>query len=88
MCASYRAYSAPLSVQEKRAYSIDYTRPGVVIIFNNKTFSKYDRRNGSEQDVRELCNLFRGLEYEVPPPFINQTEAEMRKAIDDFSKRD
>ena len=35
-------------------YKIDYSRPGVVVIFNNKVFTepiKYPVRHGSEKDV-------------------------------------
>jgi hypothetical protein len=81
MCASY---NPPDATQTDRVYEIDYSRPGVVIIFNNKKFTDhkaYPYRHGSEQDVLSLCTLFRGLNYEVAPPYINKTEAKMRKAI-------
>jgi hypothetical protein len=83
MCASYNPPS-DITPQIDRVYKMDYSRPGVVIIFNNKKFSdpiKYRIRDGSEQDVFSLCTLFRGLNYAVRPPYINKSEAEMREAI-------
>jgi len=88
MCASY---NPPDTTQTDRVYEIDYSRPGVVIIFNNKKFTDhkaYPYRHGSEQDVLSLCTLFRGLNYEVAPPYINKTEAKMRKAIDEYATHD
>jgi hypothetical protein len=83
MSASYNP-SSNITPQTDRVYKIDYSRPGAVIIFNNKKFTDpeaYSLRYGSEQDVLSLCTLFRGLNYAVRPPYINQTEAEMREAI-------
>ena len=73
-----------------KAYPIDYSKPGTVIIFNNKNFShpNYRDRDGSEQDVRELCNVFRNLKYNVPSPYINQTESQMRSAINQYVNTD
>jgi caspase 6 len=88
MCASYNPSDVTL---DERVYKIDYSSPGVVIIFNNKEFTdpiKYADRDGSEQDVFSLCTLFRGLNYEVVSPYINKTEAQMRKAIDDYATHD
>ena len=85
MCASY---NSPII---SKIYSIDYSKPGVVVIFNNKKFSnsiQYPTRYGSEQDVLELCNLFRELKYDVSPPHINKSEAQMRNAINVYAKRD
>jgi hypothetical protein len=82
MCASYNTLYNTLT--SPTVYKIDYSRPGVVIIFNNKEFTdpiKYLARDGSEQDVLHLCTLFRGLNYAVRPPYTNKTEAEMREAI-------
>ena len=88
MCDSY---NPPDTTQTDRVYEIDYSRPGVVIIFNNKKFTDpqaYSYRYGSEQDVSSLCKLFRGLNYEVLPPYLNKTEAKMRKAIDEYANHD
>jgi hypothetical protein len=90
MCAEYNPQPG-ITPQTDRVYNIDYSRPGVVIIFNNKEFDrpkKYPDRHGSEQDVFSLCTLFRGLNYEVVPPYINNTEAKMRKAIYEYATHD
>jgi hypothetical protein len=74
--------------QIERVYKIDYSRPGKVIIFNNKEFTnpvKYPDRAGSEHDVFSLCTLFRGLKYVVCTPYINNNEAEMREAIHKYA---
>ena len=89
MYASYNP--SPDTTQTDRVYEIDYSQPGIVIIFNNKEFSdsnRYPYRYGSEQDVLSLCTLFRGLNYEVAPPYINKTEAKMRKAINKYASDD
>jgi caspase 7 len=87
MCASYNLPSN-ITPQTETVYEIDYSRPGVVIIFNNKEFTdlnKYPVRHGSEQDVSSLSKLFRGLNYAVRPPYIDKTEAEMRMLIDKYA---
>jgi len=88
MFASYKPSDATTLAES--AYKIDYSRPGVVIIFNNKVFtdSKYRVRDGSEQDVSSLCTLFRDLNYVVRPPYTDKTEADMRKAIDEYANDD
>jgi hypothetical protein len=90
MCAA-KSPSSDITPQTETVYEIDYSWPGAVIIFNNKEFTDYNRypvRNGSEQDVFSLCTLFRGLNYEVVPPYINKTEAKMRKAIYEYATHD
>ena len=56
--------SSDITPQTERVYKIDYSRPGVVVIFNNKEFTDHEAhpiRHGSEQDVLSLCTLFREL---------------------------
>jgi hypothetical protein len=87
MCASYNPPS-DITPQTDRVYKIDYSRPGVVVIFNNKEFTdsyKYPVRHGSEKDVSDLCRLFRGLNYAVRPPYIDKTEADMRRLITKYA---
>ena len=84
MCASYNPPQSDINPQTNRAYKIDYSRPGVVVIFNNKEFTgteAYPDRHGSEQDVSILCTLFRELNHVVRPPYIDKTEARMRKTV-------
>jgi hypothetical protein len=90
MCASYNP-QPDITPQTDRVYKIDYSRPGVVIIFNNIEFTnpkEYPVRNGSEQDVLNLCTLFRSLNYSVRPPYIDKTEAEMREDINKYATDD
>ena len=90
MCASYNPFP-DITSQPDTFYEIDYSRPGVLVIFNNKEFSdpyKYAARYGSEQDVFSLITLFRGLKYVVPTPYEDKTEAEMRKLITKYSTDD
>jgi hypothetical protein len=91
MCASYNPPQPDITPQNDRVYKIDYSRPGVVVIFNNKEFTdphKYPIRHGSEKDVWDLCTLFRGLNYVVRPPYIDKTEAEMRRLITKYASDD
>ncbi len=88
MCASYNPPQPGITPQTDRVYKIDYSRPGVVVIFNNKEFTdpqKYPIRHGSEKDVWDLCTLFRDLNYVVRPPYIDKTEAEMRRLITKYA---
>jgi hypothetical protein len=90
MCASYNP-QPKITPQTETVYKIDYSRPGVVVIFNNKEFTdpfKYPIRHGSEQDVSSLRTLFRGLNYVVRPPYIDKTEAEMTMLIDEYATDD
>jgi hypothetical protein len=91
MCAAKNPSSSDIPPQTDRVYKINYSEPGIVIIFNNKEFKDDEAhpiRHGSEQDVSSLCKLFRGLNYEVVPPYIDKTEAKMRKAIDEYATDD
>jgi hypothetical protein len=77
--------------QTDRVYKIDYSRPGVVVIFNNKKFTdpkKYPVRDGSEQDVSSLHSLFTNLNYAVKPSYTDKTQAEMRKLIYEYATDD
>ena len=78
MCASYNP---------SKTYPIDYSRPGVVIIFNNETFTKHPKRKGSEKDVSSLLDLFVRLNYDVLT-YKNKNAADMRRAIRDYATKD
>ena len=81
MCASFNA--SDITPQKLIEFTqIDYSRPGVEVIFNNKEFTdpyKYLVRHGSEQDVFSLCTLFRGLNYVVRPQYIDQNRSQNEK---------
>jgi hypothetical protein len=90
MCAEYNP-QPDITPQTDRAYKIDYSRPGVVVIFNNKEFTDteaYPDRHGSDKDVSGLCKLFRDLNYVVRPPYIDKTKAKMRKLITKYANDD
>jgi hypothetical protein len=92
MCASPQPPTqSDITPQTNRAYKIDYSRPGVVVIFNNKEFTDteaYPDRDGSGKDVSGLCKIFRDLNYVVRPPYIDKTKAIMRKAINKYASDD
>ena len=90
MCAAYNP-SSDIAPQTDRVYKMDYSEPGIVIIFNNKEFKNSEAhpiRRGSEQGVSDLCKLFRSLNYVVRPPYIDKTEAEMKMLIDKYATED
>ena len=90
MCDSYNP-PADITPQNDRVYKIDYSRPGVVVIFNNKEFTdphKYPIRHRSEKDVSDLCELFDDLNYVVQSPYIDKTKAEMRNIIREYASDD
>jgi hypothetical protein len=92
MCASPQPPpQSNITPQTDRAYKIDYSRPGVVVIFNNKEFTDteaYPDRDCSDKDVLSLCTLFGDLNYVVRPLYINQTKADKREAITKYANDD
>ena len=70
-----------------RMYPMNYSRPGLCVIFNNKYFKEknYDRQ-GSEKDVMRLTEIFEDLRFEVETYF-DQKSSDMRKIIREIAKR-
>ena len=78
---------------DEDAYNINYDRPGIVVIFNNKYFRnngiiKYKlTRKGSDKDVSRIYNIFCGLNFAVET-HLDQDETPLRKLILEYSERD
>ena len=71
-----------------REYPINYSRPGLVVIFNNKHFKeKGYTRQGSEQDDMRLTEIFEDLNFDIKT-FLDLKSSKMRKKIREISKRD
>ena len=69
-------------------YQMDYSRPGIALIFNNHDFLSSASRLGSEEDVRRLEYVFKSvLNFEVTI-FRNKNREETEKIIDDFAASD
>ena len=85
MCAAYTYCDEK---DDSGVYQIDYSNPGVVLIFNNKYFHEKSKvRKGSEQDVMRLTDLFVTLNYTVER-FIDTTAAEVKTILKEWSNRD
>ena len=79
MCASYD----PSSV-DTEMYPLNFAKPGVVYIFNNRNFTRGDGnlhlRAGSEKDVQRLFDTFDELNFDVEC-YIDKTAKELRSYI-------
>jgi caspase 6 len=69
-------------------YQINYSRPGLVLIFNNNNFRQSLQRTGSEEDVRRLEYVFKSvLNFEVRT-FKDKNRRETREIIENFAAED
>lgn len=70
----------------KDIYNINYNSPGLVIIFNNRSFKENENstRYGSEKDVECLKELFKNLKYKIQLN-LDLDSAEIRNKIRDYS---
>ena len=79
MCASYD----PSSV-DTEMYPLNFAKPGVVYIFNNRNFTRGDGnlhlRAGSEKDVQRLFDTFDELNFDVEC-YIDKTAKELETYI-------
>ena len=79
MCASYD----PSSV-DTEMYPLNFAKPGVVYIFNNRNFTRgggnLHLRAGSEKDVQRLFDTFDELNFDVEC-YIDKTAKELRSYI-------
>jgi len=78
------------NLDEDRIYNVDYAKPGLVIIFNNKFFTTNTNktRHGSEKDVARLSQIFDDLNFKVEI-HLDKTASEMRRIIRTYAtKRD
>jgi len=69
-------------------YSMDYSKPGLVVIFNYKYFNDQSLdRPGSEYDVANLHNLFECFNFKVET-HLDKTSTQTRDLINRYSNRD
>jgi len=69
-------------------YQINYSQPGIVLIFNNDKFRESPQRPGSGEDVRRLKYVFKSvLKFEVKT-FIDKNHQETREIIENFAAQD
>ena len=74
--------------EDKDIYSLNFTIPGRVFIFNNRNFAnKANYRVGSEKDVDRLLDLFEDLHFKVTT-FIDETADQLREHIREIKKID
>ena len=65
-------------------YDIDYSRPGIVYIFNYINFDNGNVRRGADKDQMRLMDLFEELKFEVEP-FLDKTAKQTRQKLKDLS---
>jgi hypothetical protein len=81
MCASYNEENDDI-------YSLNFSIPGRVFIFNNRNFAnKANYRGGSEKDVDRLWDLFEDLNFKVTT-FIDKTADQLREHVREIKKID
>ena len=70
-------------------YDINYRKPGLVVIFNNKKFDNnlLLERSGSEKDVGRLRQVFENLNFKIKT-HCDLPENEMRDWITEYANRD
>jgi caspase 7 len=85
MCASYDFYL------DKEMYPLNFAKPGVVYIFNNRNFSLASPdlglklRVGSEKDVQRIKDTFYELNFDVEC-YIDKTAKQLKKCIRKISR--
>ena len=97
MCAARNNLTPDDNEEEEEViglYKIDYSRPGLVLIFNNINFNHPDPeyqvkdRNGAKKDQRRVVELFEMLNFEVEPPFVNKKAKETIQILKALGERD
>eukprot|EP00794_Sanderia_malayensis_P008766 gene8766-9703_t len=68
-------------------YSMIHKPHGLCLIINNKTFSGFPDRSGSDVDVQSLQNLFTSMDYNVRK-LIDATVSMMQQTIEEISTMD
>ena len=80
MCASYNPFT------DDDVYSLKFTKPGRVFIFNNINFCENMKvRKGSDKDVQRLFDTFDELNFDVEC-YIDKTAKELRTCIRKMSQ--
>ena len=76
------------NANDDRIYKIDYAHPGLVIIFNNKFFTKSPNltRHGSEHDVARLSQIFDDLNYSIEI-HLDKSASEMRRIVRSYATK-
>ena len=78
MCASYNPSSIGMEI-----YPLNFAKPGIVYIFNNRNVSyasRLDLRAGSEKYVYRLCDTVEELNFNVEC-YIDKTAKELETYI-------
>ena len=88
MCAA--KFNYPSNAEEQELYDIDYSRPGLVYVFNNINFKHpgFKDRSGAKNDQRRVVDLFKELKFQVKYPFVNMTLDETQETLEDLGTRD
>ena len=74
----------------ENVYKINYSKPGIVVIFNNMHFKEHQNkrdRKGSDIDVERLTRVFKELNYRVEIQ-ADKTSQEMKDLVKTYAQRD
>ena len=72
----------------ERVYSINYSKPGLVVVFNVKSFINSENfREGSEKDVEKLTQVFHKFKFEIKT-HLDKNSNEIRRLINEYATRD
>ena len=76
------------SIKDKHTYPINYSRPGLLVLFNYQNFkNKKHYRAGSEKDVENVTRLFKHFNYEIRA-HLDKSSAETLELISEYARRD
>ncbi len=76
------------SIKDKHTYPINYSRPGLLVLFNYQNFiDKKHYRAGSEKDVENVTRLFKRFNYEIKQ-HLDKSAADTLEIISEYARRD
>jgi hypothetical protein len=76
------------SIKDKHTYPINYSRPGLLVLFNYQNFiDKKHYRAGSEKDVENVTRLFKHFNYEIKQ-HLDKSAADTLEIISEYARRD
>jgi len=76
------------SIKDKHTYPINYSRPGLLVLFNYQNFDdKKHYRAGSEKDVENVTRLFKHFNYEIKQ-HLDKSAAQTLEIISEYARRD
>ena len=74
-------------VKKIDVYKMDHGNRGILALFDNREFDKWNDRNGQDRDVRNYYNMFEPLGFKIEW-HQNKTKDELLEIMSDYTKKD